>query len=269
VNILVTGATDGIGRQTVLDLAKPGVHIAVHGRNAKRIGDVRRSLEKKGAGTSGVVADLASLSDVRAMAKEIATAHPELDVLVNNAGVFMNERVVTKDGFETTFEVNHLAPFLLTHLLLPQLEASGAGRVVNVSSMAHSGVRVDWDNLQGEKHFDGYNAYALSKLANVLFTIELARRLGPRPITVNALHPGVVSTKLLREGFGSRGPDSHEEGAATSVFLATSTSVAGKTGGYYSRSRLTAPSNAAQDPATQKRLYELSARMADVSPLPG
>lgn len=261
MKIFITGATDGIGRQTALDLAKPGVHLAIHGRNAKRIAEVQKLAEKKGATSSGHAADFASLDDVRRMAKDV----PEIDVLIANAGVFMNDRVVTKDGFETTFQVNHLSHFLLVHLLLPKI----AERIVVVSSMAHGSARLDWNNLQGERHFDGYGAYALSKLCNVLFTIELARRLGDKP-TVNALHPGVVTTKLLTEGFGSRGPDSHEEGAATSVYLATSTSpsVAGKTGGYYSRSRISTPSTEARDAASQKRLYDLSCEMTGVKGLP-
>jgi NAD(P)-dependent dehydrogenase (short-subunit alcohol dehydrogenase family) len=246
--ILVTGATDGIGKQTALDLQKKGHEVLVHGRK-----------------TPSYAADFGSLDEVRKLAAEVLAKHPKLDVLVNNAGVFVHKRALTKDGFETTFQVNHLAPFLLTHLLLGALEN---GRIVNVSSMAHASGSLDWKNLQGETDYDGYDAYARSKLANVLFTIELARRLGANP-TVNALHPGVVSTKLLKEGFGSRGPDSHEEGAATSVFLATSREAAGKTGGYWVRSRIATPSPAARDPQAQRRLYELSASMTGISPLPG
>lgn len=249
---LVTGATDGIGLETARELTKKGLHVIVHGRSREKVERVRKELSG-----SGVVADLASLGEVRSLARDVRDLAPKIHVLINNAGVFMQERALTVDGYETTFAVNHLAPFLLTHLLLDPLEG---GRVVNVSSIAHTRGRVEWDNLQGERRFDGYDAYARSKLANVLFTLELARRVGPR-FTVNALHPGVVGTKLLRAGFGMSGSDSLREGAATSVFLATSPDVSGKTGGYYVRSALTAPSKDARDPEIARRLFDLSAQM--------
>lgn len=251
--VLVTGATDGIGKQTAVDLAKRGAHVIVHGRNAQKVERVKSELKN----ASGVVADLSSLEEVRTLAKNVVAMHPQIDVVIHNAGVFMNERVLTKDGFETTFAVNHLAPFLLTHLLRPAIRA----RIVVVSSIAHTRGHMQWDNLQGEKRFDGYDAYAMSKLANVLFTVEMAKHLGAKP-TINALHPGVVSTKLLKEGFGGmRGPDSHEDGAATSVYLATSSEVEGQTGGYYVRCAPASPSKEARDPDVAKKLYEISAKL--------
>jgi len=250
VIVLVTGATDGIGKQTAVDLAARGAHVIVHGRKKDRVERVKN--EVKG---SGVVADLGSLAHVPSLAKEVLVAHPKIDVLINNAGVFMNERIVTEDGFEATFHINHLAPFLLTHLLL-----GSVAHVINVSSIAHTRGHIDFDDLQAEKHFDGYDAYAQSKLANVFFTRELARR--HPEIKTNSLHPGVVGTKLLREGFGGMGgSDSLEEGAATSVYLATTPSIG--TGGYYVRSKLTEPSKEARDPAIAKRLFDVSLRLIE------
>ncbi len=175
----------------------------------------------------GVVADLSSLVAVRAMAAEIAAAHPVLDVLIHNAGVFAKAPIRSADGHELSIAVNHLAPFALTQGLLSS--ASTAGRVVTVSSIAHSRGQVDLERLKARAlpaHFDGYTLYAESKLMNVLFANELARRLKGTRVTSNSLHPGVVSTKLLKEGFGMAGPDSHERGAATSVFLAVDDSQA-------------------------------------------
>lgn len=243
-SILVTGATDGIGRETARILSEQGHDVIVHGRTLEKAQAIVRQL---GKGTA-VAADLASLDEVRALAgrKELGA----LDVLVNNAGVYMKTRKVTPEGGrETTMAVNHDAPFLLTHLLIDRLE-----RVVNVSSIAHQRGRIDVDDLDFERSFDGYAAYASSKLANVLFTVELARRF--TRVQCNALHPGVVSTKLLRAGFNMKGPDSHEDGAATSVFLAT-TDV-GVNGRYFVRCKEATPNPDANDRALCERFYEAS-----------
>lgn len=280
--VLVTGSTDGIGLETALELARRGARLIVHGRRAERIeaaaAAVRAVAADAVAGTAQ--ADLSALDDVRRLARRLAEL-PAAHVLLNNAGVFEQQRAVTVDGFERTLAVNHLAPFLLTHLLLA--DSSGAGRalerVVNVSSVAHNRGQIALDDLHFERRrFDGYSAYAASKLANVLFTLELARRLpaAGRAVTTNALHPGVVSTKLLTEGFQMRGPDSLAEGAATSVMLALdpqfgprSGPEGGATGGYYSGRRPAAISPSARDPRLQRELYERSRELTGVPPLAG
>lgn len=280
--VLVTGSTDGIGLETALELARRGARLIVHGRRVERIeaaADAVRAVAADAvAGTAQ--ADLSVLDDVRRLARRLAGL-PAAHVLLNNAGVFEQQRAVTVDGFERTLAVNHLAPFLLTHLLLA--DRSGAGRalerIVNVSSVAHNRGQLALDDLHFERRrFDGYSAYAASKLANVLFTLELARRLqsAGRAVTTNALHPGVVSTKLLTEGFQMRGPDSLAEGAATSVMLAMDPKFGphagpegGATGGYYSGRRPAAINPGARDPRLQRELYERSRELTGAPPLAG
>lgn len=267
VVVLITGATDGIGKQAARLLARHGVHVIVHGRSTERVEATLRQLrhEHAGASVEGVVADFASLHAVHALADRLAGRR--IDVLVNNAGVYMREREVTQDGFEATFGINYLAPFVLTHRLLPVL-AHARGRVVQVSSVAHLRCRLDWDNLQGERHYDDYQAYALSKLALVLLSAELARRLGGAPPTVNAMHPGVVSTKLLRAGFGVEGVDRIEHAAAMLGYLALADDVAGVTGKYFAEGRVARAHALAGDPLTAGRFYELTASLVGVAPLP-
>jgi NAD(P)-dependent dehydrogenase (short-subunit alcohol dehydrogenase family) len=236
--ILVTGATDGIGRETARALASQGHQVILHGRTAARAEvaarEVTRDLPTVELATAA--ADLSRPGEVRAMAAALRAAHPRIDVLLHNAGVFATTRQVTPEGLELTFAVNHLAPFLLTHLLLDRVREA-RGRVVVVSSGVHGNAALDLDDLQGARGYDGYTAYARSKLCNVLFTTELAERLAGSGATANALHPGVVGTKLLRAGFAMEGPDSLVQGAATSVFLATSPEVEGVTGKYFARKK--------------------------------
>jgi NAD(P)-dependent dehydrogenase (short-subunit alcohol dehydrogenase family) len=270
--VLVTGATDGIGRETARELARRGARVIVHGRRADKAEAVKKEVEalSGAAMPAALIGDLSSFAGVRAMAESLLARGEGIDVLLNNAGIYMNEAATSHDGFELTFAVNHLAPFLLTHLLLPRLRESAGPRVVNVSSMAHARGQLSvagLGSLGSTKGFEPYAAYALSKLANVLFTVELARRLGPS-VAVSALHPGVVSTKLLTEGFGMRGSDSLAEGAATSVRLALAPELAQVSGRYFSHGREAPMAGAARDPALVRAFYETSCELTGIAPLP-
>lgn len=273
--IAITGATDGIGRQTALDLAATAagpLTLVLHGRNEERLA---ATVERVRAAAPAVTveqarADFSSLEAVRELARDLSARFPQIDVLLNNAGIYATERKESADGFELTLAVNHLAPVLLTHLLLGALRSAPASRIVNVSSIAHGRGSLDLDDLQLTRGYEGYRAYAQSKLANVLFTVELARRLAPlgdEAPTVNALHPGVVSTKLLQEGFGMEGPDSLDEGAATSVYLAISDEVAGVSGRYFVRRREAKMSPLASDDELCARFYERSCELVGIGGL--
>jgi NAD(P)-dependent dehydrogenase (short-subunit alcohol dehydrogenase family) len=257
--VLVTGSTDGIGKHTALELARRGATVLVHGRDAARGAAVRAEIQQASGNprVELLVADLSSMRQVRDLAAQVKARHDRLHVLINNAGVFMRKRRLTADGFETTFAVNHLAHFLLTHLLLDTIAASAPARIITVSSGTHHSGRIDFDNLQSERHFDGYDAYAASKLANVLFSNELADRLAGTRVTSNSLHPGVIRTKLLRAGFGASGGDL-EEGAATSVYLASAPEVEHVTGKYFVRKRETPASSTARDKQLMQALWRAS-----------
>jgi NAD(P)-dependent dehydrogenase (short-subunit alcohol dehydrogenase family) len=263
--VLITGATDGIGRETARQLAAMDARVIVHGRSADKAARVKDAIITN-TGNDKIetaIADLSVMANVRALADEITSRFDHLDVLINNAGVYLTEYVQTPDGFESTFAVNHLAPFLLTHLLLPLLKTAAPARVITVSSVAHGSARVDLDNLNAEKRFHGWGAYCLSKLGNLLFTFKLARRLEGSGVTANALHPGTVNTKML-EKLGMRGKPVGE-GAATSVFLASSPDVAGVTGKYFSQQRIAKPSEAALDRELQQTFWNRSAEMVNLA----
>lgn len=273
---VITGATSGIGRAAALELARRGARVVVVARDAGRGRETVSEIERS-AGTgraSLLVADLASQSEVRRLASEVRRAAPRLDVLVNNAGAIHMERRVSPDGHETTFAVNHLAAFLLTNLLLPHLRASAPARVVNVASAAHLGGHIDFDDLMGEKGYGGWKAYAQSKLANVLFTHELARRLGADGVSANSLHPGVVATGfgknrngLLSLGVRIAAPFflSARKGAETVVHLASSPQVEGVTGKYFAKCRPAASSVESRDPEVARRLWEASERLTGLA----
>jgi NAD(P)-dependent dehydrogenase (short-subunit alcohol dehydrogenase family) len=266
--ILVTGGTAGIGRATALGLATMGAHLAITGRNRDRAEDAAREIRAAGGGPVDVfVADVSAQSDVKRLADEVLGRLPRVDVLINNVGGYWNSRHVTADGLERTFAVNHLAPFLLTSLLLDRLTQSPQGRVVTVSSNAQAMGRIDIDDLQGERNYSGARAYNQSKLANVLFTYELARRMRDTSVTANALHPGVVSTS-----FGAEDPgriqqlavplmrpfmQSQSRGASTSVYLASSPEAERVSGRFYARSR---PKS-----SSKRRLWEVSADLVGLT----
>ncbi len=261
--ILVTGSTDGIGKQTAMELAEKGHQVIIHGRDIQKSDAACREIIKKSGNQQirFVTADLTRFTEINQLIQEATSTFGKLDVLINNAGVFENEKVVLPNGFERTFMVNHLAPFALTLGLLDLLKKSSAGRIVNVSSMAQSG-SIDFDNLNGEKYFDPYNAYAVSKLENVLFTYKLVRMLKETVVTANCLHPGVVSTKLLHAGWGMGGV-SVNAGAQNSVFAAISPDMEGKTGLYLVSQKSVKSAAISYDKKVQERLWEISIQLVE------
>ena len=267
--VLVTGSTDGIGLETAELLLAGGARVIVHGRKQDRIDAALAALAKVGGDRllPPVRGDLSSLAEVRAMGAELAKREVPVDVLLNNAGIFQTEQRTSGDGFELTMAVNHFAPFVLTHALLASTPT--LSRVVNVSSMAHARGRLDIaDAALTKRSFEGYGAYGASKLANILFTVELAKRLRARKVMVNALHPGVVSTKLLTEGFGMSGNDTLEEASRTSVHLALSEEGGRVTGLYFSHEKQARVSGMAGDQALARAFYEKSCELTGTAPLP-
>jgi NAD(P)-dependent dehydrogenase (short-subunit alcohol dehydrogenase family) len=260
--VLVTGSTDGIGKATAMELAQRGAKVLLHGRDSEKGRAVLEEIRRITGNDSLEFfrADFSSQRQVRMLAAEIKESQDQLHVLINNAGTFLQQRQLTEDGLEMTFAVNHLAPFLLTHELLDLLKESTPSRIVTVASIAHWDAKVDWNNLQGERRYDGFQAYALSKLGNILFTYALARRLqvqGTR-VTANCLHPGVTRTKLLRAGFGDYPGATPEEGARTSVYLASSPDVENVSGLYFENRRPARPSPQSYNHELQERFWQIS-----------
>ena len=257
--VLVTGSTDGIGFETTRQLLSHGMHVLVHGRDENKATHSAADLANRtpGARTTPVWGDFSRMDEVAALAAQVNAITPELDVLVNNAGIYVSQRTITDDGFELTMAVNHFAPYLLTRLVGPLVSNAPAGRIVNVSSMAHQSGEIALDDLTFEHGFDGYSAYATSKLANILFTRTLASRLADSGVTANCLHPGVIDTKLLHAGFDIKGAPV-QRGAETSVYLATSENVTGVSGKYFVNCRETAPSRAARNERLAESLWTVS-----------
>jgi NAD(P)-dependent dehydrogenase (short-subunit alcohol dehydrogenase family) len=267
---LVTGATAGIGRVTARELARPGARVFLVARDPTRGEALAREIRGEGGSAEMLVADLSSQAEVRGLAQRFLSRGGPLHVLVNNAGVFELSRKLRSDGIETVFAVNHLAYFLLTLLLLERLRASAPARVVNVASEAHRWGTMDFDDLEGAKSYRPMRIYGRSKLANVLFTYELARRLAGSGVTVNCLHPGTVAT-----GLGSQNGTlarllisllrpflrTPEGGASTTIYLAASPEVTDVSGGYFIDCRRARSSEESCDPQIARRLWERSAEM--------
>ncbi|HZD43476.1 MAG TPA: SDR family NAD(P)-dependent oxidoreductase [Methanomicrobiales archaeon] len=260
--ILVTGSTDGIGRAAAGILARQGDRVLIHGRNPEKGRAVLEELKDR-TGSDRLdlfIADLSSPENIRQLAADVADRYDRLDVLINNAGVYMPERRLNSSGVEMTFAVNYLAPFLLTHELLPLLRRSAPARIVSTASIAHRSVRgIDWENLPAEEEYDPYEAYALSKLGIVAFTYRLAGMLEGTGVTANCLHPGVIRTKLLRafSGGGDGGGEPPEEGGAVEAYLATSPEVEGVNGRYYEKDHWAQSSPLSRDPAVQERFWDI------------
>jgi retinol dehydrogenase-12 len=260
--VMVTGATDGIGREISRQLFATGMHVIMHGRNETK---ARRQVEAMSGGTADakatpVWADLSAMSEVVALAGQVRRVAPTLDILINNAGIYARRHEITGDGFESTMAVNHFAPYLLTRLVGPLLSGAPAARVITVSSMAHQSGEIDIDDLASENGFDGYTAYANSKLANILFTRALAARLSGTSVTANCLHPGVIDTKLLHAGFNIKGA-SVAQGAKTSVYLAVSEKVANVSGRYFDNCREATPSRRARGDRLAEALWMRSEKL--------
>lgn len=268
---LVTGANSGLGRATAAELARLGATVVMVCRNAGRAEPVRQAIRRE-TGNNDIdllIADLSSQQSIRELAATFRQRYDRLHVLVNNAGAIFLHRETTVDGLEATFALNHLGYFLLTNLLLDRLLASAPARIVSVSSGAHSTGRIDFADLQAERRYFVWRAYSQSKLANILFTAELARRLEGTGVTANCLHPGFVrssiaaDTALGRFAFGLLKPFSTpaEKAAKTPVYLATSPEVEGVTGKYFANQRPVRPSQLSMDPELARRLWQVSAEL--------
>jgi NAD(P)-dependent dehydrogenase (short-subunit alcohol dehydrogenase family) len=271
--VVITGATSGIGRIAAEALAAQGARIILIARDRSRAESILERLRALGPQSAhqAHIADLSSLRDTKEVGARIAEQEPRIDVLINNAGNIFARRALTADGLERTFALNHMAYFVVTHGLRERLVAASPARIVNTASSAHRGSSLDFDDLQMERNYRALTAYGRSKLANILFTRELARRLAGTGVTANCLHPGFVATGLGQRGAGLFGAmvrlamvfaGNPERGAKTIVHLAASPDVASANGGYYVNSREARPSRAARDDAAARRLWEESTRLA-------
>ena len=268
---LVTGGTSGIGKATAMALAAMGADVVVAGRDRERGERAAAEIRAQtGARVDLALADLASQAGVRELAEGFKGRYDRLDVLVNNAGLVQSTRTESPDGLETTLATNHLAPFLLTNLLLDTLKESAPSRVVTVSSEAERWGNIDFDDLQSKKKYRGFPVYGMTKLANIMFTYELAERLEGTGVTATCMHPGAVNTRF---GTNNRGPmtllfrafkpfmRTPEQGADTVIWLASSPEVEGVSGRYYADRKAIEPKKIANDPAARRRLWEESERL--------
>ena len=273
---LITGGNSGIGKATAIGLAKLGATVVIVSRDKDKgeaaIFEIRSVSRNKDV--DSMVSDLSSLDSVRELAHDFTARYKQLHVLVNNAGIFLPKRVPTVDGFETTFATNHLGHFLLTNLLLDELKASSPSRIINITSSAHYGTEIDFEDLQGEKKYSGYHAYSQSKLANVLFTYQLAKKLEGTSVTVNCLHPGVVRTGFGKDQgglmsigvrIGSPFMMSAESAAKAVIYLATSPEMEGVSGKFYSKGHEKRSSHQSYDMASAERLWKVSAELTKLA----
>ena len=272
--VVVTGANTGIGKQTSLELARRGAHVVMACRSVARGGEARAEIEAASAGKGKLEVreiDLASFDSIRAFAAAANAELPRIDVLINNAGIFPQKLVKTDGGFESQFGVNHMGSFLLTNLLLDKLRASAPARILHLTSMLHTRGRIDFENLRGEKPYKASAAYNQSKLANLVFSNELARRLEGSGVTSNAIHPGAIATDITRDlpwiarkavGFMFKGVD---DGARGPILLACDPALADATGRYWMETKEKTPSEDARDPALAARLWEVSAEACGLS----
>ena len=273
--VLITGGTSGIGKAAATALAAMGAEVVVTGRSRERgeaaVEEIRRTSGNEGV--SLALADLTVQAEVRTLAEEFGRSHDSLDVLINNAGAVFSEREETADGLERTLALNHLAPFLLTNLLLEVLRESAPSRIITVSSEARRWAELDFDDLQSEQNYRGFPVYGKSKLANILFTYELAERLRGSGVTANCVHPGGVNTNF---GNNDRGPmtllfrafkpfmRSPEQGADTLVYLASSPEVEGTSGKYFADRKVISSLEEPHDVSAQKRLWEESEKLTNL-----
>jgi NAD(P)-dependent dehydrogenase (short-subunit alcohol dehydrogenase family) len=276
--VIITGANAGIGRVTALELAQKGAHVIMVCRDKERGAAAQQAIIQQ-SGNNRVdllLADLSVQSDIQELSQTIHKRYNHLDVLVNNAGAYIASRKTSADGLEYTFALNHMSYFLLTNLLLDLLIASAPSRIVNVSSDAHRGSKLNFDDLQNERSYQGFGVYSQSKLANIYFTYELARRLEGTGVMVNALHPGFVATNfaknnglLYRIGMFFMRPFAltEQKGAETSVHLASSPEVEGVTGQYFSNKKAVRSSDVSYDTAAAQRLWSASESLSRI-PLP-
>jgi NAD(P)-dependent dehydrogenase (short-subunit alcohol dehydrogenase family) len=275
--VLITGATGGIGRVAAEALAGAGAKVVIIGRNAEKTAQAAEEIGKQAVtNVDFLIGDLSAQADVRRLAQEFRQRHDQLHVLINNAGAFFTSRKTSPDGIEMTFALNHLGYFLFTNLLLDvliasaQLSANARARIINVSSAAHVGGRLHLDQVKDPERYSGWSAYSESKLANVYFTYELARRLEGKGVTANALHPGFVATNFGRSNGGLFNPlfrlfqigaISPEEGAKTTLYLATSPEVEGITGKYFDRCKAVSSSPLSYDVQMARKLWDASVKM--------
>jgi NAD(P)-dependent dehydrogenase (short-subunit alcohol dehydrogenase family) len=270
--VIVTGATSGIGRATAEGLASMGAKLILVGRNEERLRSTYEDIYRStgNADLQTMSADLSSMAEVRRLAALLVSTHPHLDVLINNAGTIIGRRELTADGYERTFALDHLSPFLLTNLLLTSLKATAPSRIITVSSSAHTTGSIHFNDLMLERGYNAFKAYGQAKLANIMFTYELARRLEGTGVTANCVHPGAVrthfgneATGLLHIGLVVVRPFelSPNRGAQTPIYLASSPEVANLSGKYFVRRRPRSSSPASYDHEAARRLWEMSAKL--------
>jgi NAD(P)-dependent dehydrogenase (short-subunit alcohol dehydrogenase family) len=264
---LITGATSGIGRQTAKELCRLEAHVVITYRDELKAIETQKWIaEEKGGQVEAYYCDLSSFDSIRSFVAEFKRQHPRLDVLINNAGIWETRRKLSQNGIELNFATNHLGPFLLTSLLLETIKNSAPARIINVSSGAHQSAEISFDDIEMKIDFSGYKAYGQSKLANILFTILLAEKVDGMQITVNCLHPGVVSTNIFKN-MGKISVTmmkpfmiSPEKGAQTSVYLASSDKVSNISGKYFSGKKVVNSSSASHDMEAAQKLWDLSTK---------